>query len=168
MRKLSVILFLLCVVTVAKAQYIGSRYFNVSGGYVIDENQIQGSVGYGKVYKNFQLGAIVSYKNMDESQVKAHTVLAGADFGYYLLKGAKTSLSVLGSGLIGFQKADEKTPLIRLEKHKTFVYGYEVGIRPAILLTSSFALTAEYRFSMLFNSIVRNNNYVGIGFIFYM
>ena len=50
----------------------------------------------------------------------------------------------------------------------TFVYGYEVGIRPEVLLSHKVALFAEYRFEMLFNSILRNNNHIGLGCVVYL
>lgn len=168
MKKIFVLSVLLCFVSMGRAQYIGSQYLNFGIGCIIDESQILGSFGIGKVYKNFKVGAILNYRNMNQKQVKANTVTVGPEVNYYLLNGSKFSLSGILNGTIGFQKADTKTELIRIEKSKAFVYGYEVGIRPELLLTPTFALTAEYRFSMLFNSVVRNNNYIGIGCIVYM
>lgn len=168
MKKIFILSVLLCFGLLAKAQYIGSQYLNFGVGCIIDESQVLGSFATGKVYKDFKIGAILNYRNMNQKQVKANTVTVGPEVSYYLLHGAKFSLSGVLAGTIGFQKADTKTELIRIEKSKAFVYGYEVGIRPELLLTPTFALTAEYRFSMLFNSVVRNNNYIGIGCIIYM
>lgn len=101
MRKIAVLSLFLCLVAVCRAQYIGSQYMNVKLGYIVDESQVQGTFGFGKVYK-------------------------------------------------------------------AFVYGYEVGIRPEMLLSPKVALFAEYRFEMLFNSILRNNNHVGLGCVIYL
>ena len=168
MRKIIFISVLLCLAMGASAQYIGSQYWNISGGLVIDENQPHGSIGTGKVFKGYKLGAVLGYRNLNNDQVKANTVTVGPEFAYYLLHGSRFSLSGLVAASIGFQRAGEKTELVRLKRHRAFVYGYEVGIRPELLITPKFALTAEYRFNMLFNSVVRNNNYVGLGCIFYL
>ncbi len=117
MRKIAVLSLFLCLVAVCRAQYIGSQYMNVKLGYIVDESQVQGTFGFGKVYK-------------------------------------------------AFKKA--KSDLVYLEKSKAFVYGYEVGIRPEMLLSPKVALFAEYRFEMLFNSILRNNNHVGLGCVIYL
>lgn len=87
---------------------------------------------------------------------------------YYALKGRKFSLLGIAAGTIGYQKAKAKSDLVYLEKSKAFVYGYEVGIRPEMLLSPKVALFAEYRFEMLFNSILRNNNHVGLGCVIYL
>ena len=47
------------------------------------------------------------------------------------------------------RKPRRKSDLVYLEKSKAFVYGYEVGIRPEMLLSPKVALFAEYRFEML-------------------
>ena len=112
MRKIAVLSLFLCLVAVCRAQYIGSQYMNVKLGYIVDESQVQGTIGY--------------------------------------------------------QKAKAKSDLVYLEKSKAFVYGYEVGIRPEMLLSPKVALFAEYRFEMLFNSILRNNNHVGLGCVIYL
>lgn len=168
MQRMILLSVLLCLGMVAKAQYIGSQYLTIGGGAVIDESQPQGSIGTGKVFKNFKLGASLTYRNLNRDQVKANTFTVGPEFAYFLLHGSRFSLTGLAGASIGFQKADEKTELVRLERHRAFVYGYEVGVRPEILVTPAFALTLEYRFNMLFNAVVRNNNYVGIGCIFYL
>lgn len=53
-------------------------------------------------------------------------------------------------------------------RSRAFVYGYEVGVRPELLLSPKVALFAEYRFEMLFNSILRNNNHIGLGCVIYL
>ena len=85
-----------------------------------------------------------------------------------LIEGRKFSLLGIAAGTIGYQKAKAKSDLVYLEKSKAFVYGYEVGIRPEMLLSPKVALFAEYRFEMLFNSILRNNNHVGLGCVIYL
>ena len=139
MRKIAVLSLFLCLVAVCRAQYIGSQYMNVKLGYIVDESQVQGTFGFGKVYK-----------------------------AYYALKGRKFSLLGIAAGTIGYQKAKAKSDLVYLAKSKAFVYGYEVGIRPEMLLSPKVALFAEYRFEMLFNSILRNNNHVGLGCVIYL
>jgi len=66
------------------------------------------------------------------------------------------------------QRAKTKSELVYLERSRAFVYGYEVGIRPEVLLSHKVALFAEYRFEMLFNSILRNNNHIGLGCVVYL
>lgn len=144
MRKIAVLSLFLCLVAVCRAQYIGSQYMNVKLGYIVDESQVQGTFGFGKVYKAFKVGANLNYRNLNRDLVKANT------------------------GTIGYQKAKAKSDLVYLEKSKAFVYGYEVGIRPEMLLSPKVALFAEYRFEMLFNSILRNNNHVGLGCVIYL
>lgn len=168
MKKTILLIIALCVASITKAQYIGSQYLNGSFDYIVDQDQMQGTVGYGKVYKNFKVGAVLNYRNLTKDIVTANTATAGAEFSYYLLKGSRFSLSGVAVGSIGFQKAKTKNELIRLDKSKAFVYGYEVGVRPELLLSPKFALFAQYKFEMLFNSIIRNNNHVGAGFIVYL
>lgn len=144
MRKIAVLSLFLCLVAVCRAQYIGSQYMNVKLGYIVDESQVQGTFGFGKVYKAFKVGANLNYRNLNRDLVKANTVT------------------------VGYQKAKAKSDLVYLEKSKAFVYGYEVGIRPEMLLSPKVALFAEYRFEMLFNSILRNNNHVGLGCVIYL
>lgn len=168
MKKIIFLIIALCAVTVTKAQYIGSQYLNGSFDYIIDQNQVQGTVGFGKVHKSFKIGAVLNYRNLTKEIVTANTATVGAEFSYYLLKGSRFSLCGVAVGSIGFQKAKTKSELIRLEKSKSFVYGYEVGVRPEVLLSPKFALFAQYKFEMLFNSIIRNNNHVGAGFILYL
>lgn len=168
MKKTILLIIALCVASITKAQYIGSQYLNGSFDYIVDQDQMQGTVGYGKVYKNFKVGAVLNYRNLTKDIVTANTATAGAEFSYYLLKGSRFSLSGVAVASIGFQKAKAKNELIRLDKSKAFVYGYEVGVRPELLLSPKFALFAQYKFEMLFNSIIRNNNHVGAGFIVYL
>lgn len=168
MKRIVLLSVLLCWAIGASAQYIGSQYVAIGVGAVIDQGQPQVTIGTGKVFRNFKLGAMVGYRNLNQEQVKANTLMAGPEFAYYLLHGSRFSLSGLAGASIGFQKAEEKTELVRLKRNKAFIYGYEVGIRPEVLITPRLALTAEYRFNMLFNSVVRNNNYLGVGCIFYL
>lgn len=121
-----------------------------------------------KVYKAFKVGANLNYRNLNRDLVKANTVTVGPELAYYALKGRKFSLLGIAAGTIGYQKAKAKSDLVYLEKSKAFVYGYEVGIRPEMLLSPKVALFAEYRFEMLFNSILRNNNHVGLGCVIYL
>lgn len=120
------------------------------------------------VYKAFKVGANLNYRNLNRDLVKANTVTVGPELAYYALKGRKFSLLGIAAGTIGYQKAKAKSDLVYLEKSKAFVYGYEVGIRPEMLLSPKVALFAEYRFEMLFNSILRNNNHVGLGCVIYL
>lgn len=144
MRRIAVLSLFLWLVAVCRAQYIGSQYMNVKLGYIVDESQVQGTFGFGKVYKAFKVGANLNYRNLNRDLVKANTVT------------------------VGYQKAKAKSDLVYLAKSKAFVYGYEVGIRPEMLLSPKVALFAEYRFEMLFNSILRNNNHVGLGCVIYL
>lgn len=64
----------------------------------------------------------------------------GPELAYYALKGRKFSLLGIAAGTIGYQKAKAKSDLVYLEKSKAFVYGYEVGIRPEMLLSPKVAL----------------------------
>ena len=160
MRKIAVLSLFLCLVAVCRAQYIGSQYMNVKLGYIVDESQVQGTFGFGKVYKAFKVGANLNYRNLNRDLVKANTVTVGPELAYYALKGRKFSLLGIAAGT--------KSDLVYLEKSKAFVYGYEVGIRPEMLLSPKVALFAEYRFEMLFNSILRNNNHVGLGCVIYL
>ena len=64
--------------------------------------------------------------------------------------------------------AKTKSELVYLERSRAFVYGYEVGVRPELLLSPKVALFAEYRFEMLFNSILRNNIHIGLGCVIYL
>ena len=144
MKKLFFISCLLCLTAVCRAQYIGSNYLNMKVDYVVDESQVQGTLGYGKVLKTFRVGANLNYRNLNREQVQANT------------------------GTIGYQRAKTKSELVYLERRRAFVYGYEVGIRPEVLLSHKVALFAEYRFEMLFNSILRNNNHIGLGCVVYL
>lgn len=121
-----------------------------------------------QVYKAFKVGANLNYRNLNRDLVKANTVTVGPELAYYALKGRKFSLLGIAAGTIGYQKAKAKSDLVYLAKSKAFVYGYEVGIRPEMLLSPKVALFAEYRFEMLFNSILRNNNHVGLGCVIYL
>lgn len=168
MKKIILLVVVLFMATITKAQYIGSHYLNGSFDYIVDQDQVQGTVGFGKVYKNFKVGAVINYRNLAKEVVTANTATAGAEFSYNLFKGSRFSLCGVAVGSIGFQKAKTKSELIRLEKSKAFVYGYEVGVRPEFLLSPKFALFAQYKFEMLFNSIIRNNNHLGAGFIVYL
>ena len=157
MRRIAVLSLFLCLVAVCRAQYIGSQYMNVKLGYIVDESQVQGTFGFGKVYKAFKVGANLNYRNLNRDLVKANTVTVGPELAYYALKGRKFSLLGIAAGTIGYQKAKAKSDLV-----------YEVGIRPEMLLSPKVALFAEYRFEMLFNSILRNNNHVGLGCVIYL
>ena len=168
MRRIAVLSLFLCLVAVCRAQYIGSQYMNVKLGYIVDESQVQGTFGFGKVYKALKVGANLNYRNLNRDLVKANTVTVGPELAYYALKGRKFSLLGIAAGTIGYQKAKAKSDLVYLAKSKAFVYGYEVGIRPEMLLSPKVALFAEYRFEMLFNSILRNNNHVGLGCVIYL
>lgn len=168
MRKIVVLSFLLCLAAMCRAQYIGSQYINVKLGYIVDDNQVQGSLGFGKVYKAFKVGVNLNYRNLNRELVRANTVTVAPELAYYLLKGRKFSLLGMAAGSIGYQRAKTKSDLVYLEKSKAFVYGYEVGVRPEMLLSPKVALFAEYRFEMLFNSILRNNNHIGLGCVIYL
>lgn len=168
MKKVIILGIFSCLFGVAKAQYIGSQYFHFGANYVTNENQYQAMIGTGKVFKSFRIGANLVYRNLDQDQVKANTFLVSPEFSYYLVKRSKFSFLAMAAGNIGFQKAKTKSDLVMLEKNKSCVYGYQVGIRPEMLFTAKFGMFAEYRFEMLFNSIVRDNNLVGVGFLFYL
>ena len=44
---------------------IRDRYVDVKLGYIVDESQVQGTFGFGKVYKAFKVGANpVSYTHL--------------------------------------------------------------------------------------------------------
>lgn len=92
MRKIAVLSLFLCLVAVCRAQYIGSQYMNVKLGYIVDESQVQGTFGFGKVYKAFKVGANLNYRNLNRDLVKANTVTVGPELAYYALKGRKFSL----------------------------------------------------------------------------
>ena len=77
MRKIAVLSLFLCLVAVCRAQYIGSQYMNVKLGYIVDESQVQGTFGFGKVYKAFKVGANLNYRNLNRDLVKANTVTVG-------------------------------------------------------------------------------------------
>lgn len=130
----------MCLTAVCRAQYIGSNYLNMKVDYVVDESQVQGTLGYGKVFKTFRVGANLNYRNLNREQVQANTVTVGPEFAYWLLKGRKFSLLGVASGTIGYQRAKTKSELIYLERSRAFVYGYEVGIRPEVLLSHKVAL----------------------------
>ena len=168
MKKMFFIGCLLCLAAVCRAQYIGSDYLNMKFDYVVDESQMQGTVGDGQVVKCFKVGANLNYRNLNREQVQANTVTVGPEFAYWLLKGRKFSFLGVASGTIGYQRAKTKSELVYLERSRAFVYGYEVGVRPELLLSPKVALFAEYRFEMLFNSILRNNNHIGLGCVIYL
>lgn len=168
MKKILLITALLCIVATTKAQYIGSQYLDLGIGYITDQNQIEGKIGMGKVFKAFKIGGSLSYRNLDQDLVRANTVTVSPDFAYYIVKGSRFSLLGVVAGSIGFQKASEKSDLVRLERKSAFVYGYELGIRPELLVSPKCALFAQYKFEMLFNSIQRNNNHVGLGIVIYL
>lgn len=169
MKKTVLIIFLSLFVIVAKAQYIGSQYLTIKAGYIIDENQIQATIGTGKVFKAFKVGANLNYKNLNATLVKANTITAEPEFNYYLFRGNKFTFSGLIGGVIGFQKAETKTNLVVFEKGgKNFVYGYNIGIRPEVLISPKTGLFLEYRYEMLFNSVIKNNNQIGIGVNIYL
>ena len=50
MKKMFFIGCLLCLAAVCRAQYIGSDYLNMKFDYVVDESQMQGTVGYGNTF----------------------------------------------------------------------------------------------------------------------
>ena len=100
--------------------------------------------------------------------VKANTVTVGPELAYYALKGRKFSLLGIAAGTIGYQKAKAKSDLVYLEKKQGFrvwVRGRDKAGNVAKPESGSFA---EYRFEMLFNSILRNNNHVGLGCVIYL
>lgn len=142
MKKMFFIGCLLCLAAVCRAQYIGSDYLNMKFDYVVDESQMQGTVGYGKVFKCFKVGANLNYRNLNREQVQANTVTVGPEFAYWLLKGRKFSFLGVASGTIGYQRAKTKSELVYLERSRAFVYGYEVGVRPELLLSPKVALFA--------------------------
>ena len=168
MRRIAVLSLFLCLVAVCRAQYIGSQYMNVKLGYIVDESQVQGRSVLERCTRLSRWGANLNYRNLNRDLVKANTVTVGPELAYYALKGRKFSLLGIAAGTIGYQKAKAKSDLVYLAKSKAFVYGYEVGIRPEMLLSPKVALFAEYRFEMLFNSILRNNNHVGLGCVIYL
>ena len=114
MRKIAVLSLFLCLVAVCRAQYIGSQYMNVKLGYIVDESQVQGTFGFGKVYKVFKVGANLNYRNLNRDLVKANTVTVGPELAYYALKGRKFSLLGIAAGTIGYQKAKAKSDLVYL------------------------------------------------------
>ena len=59
MRRIAVLSLFLCLVAVCRAQYIGSQYMNVKLGYIVDESQVQGTFGFGKVYKAFKVLSLI-------------------------------------------------------------------------------------------------------------
>ena len=79
MRRIAVLSLFLCLVAVCRAQYIGSQYMNVKLGYIVDESQVQGTFGFGKVYKAFKVGANLNYRNLNRDLVKANTVTVGPE-----------------------------------------------------------------------------------------
>lgn len=169
MKRILFIIALTLFAIAAKAQYIGSKYLTVKAGYIIDENQIQATIGTGKVFKFFKIGANLNYRNLNATFVKANTITAEPEFSYYLIKGNKFTLSGIAAAVIGFQKAETKTNLVIFEKGgKNFVYGYNIGIRPEVLISPKAGLFLEYRYEMLFNSAVKNNNQIGIGVNVYL
>ena len=168
MKKMFFIGCLLCLAAVCRAQYIGSENKKMKYCNEVDESQMQGTVGYGKVFKCCKVGANLNYRNLNREQVQANTVTVGPEFAYWLLKGRKFSFLGVASGTIGYQRAKTKSELVYLERSRAFVYGYEVGVRPELLLSPKVALFAEYRFEMLFNSILRNNNHIGLGCVIYL
>lgn len=169
MKRILFIITLSLFAMTVKAQYIGSQYLSIKAGYIIDENQIQATIGTGKVFKTFKVGANLNYRNLNATLVKANTITAEPEFSYYLFRGNKFTFSGLVGGLIGFQKAETKTNLVIFEKGgKNFVYGYGVGLRPEVLISPKTGLFFEYRYEMLFNAIVKNNNQIGIGINIYL
>lgn len=112
MKKMFFIGCLLCLAAVCRAQYIGSDYLNMKFDYVVDESQMQGTVGYGKVFKCFKVGANLNYRNLNREQVQANTVTVGPEFAYWLLKGRKFSFLGVASGTIGYQRAKTKSELV--------------------------------------------------------
>lgn len=56
MKKMFFIGCLLCLAAVCRAQYIGSDYLNMKFDYVVDESQMQGTVGYGNGVQVLQGG----------------------------------------------------------------------------------------------------------------
>lgn len=168
MKKIIMLAVLLCLFTCVKAQYIGSQYINAGIGLIVDKSQFNIQVGAGKVHKNLKFGGNLGYRHLNEEQVKANTITAGPELSYYLLHGSKFGLLGVVGANIGYQKAETKTDLVKLPKNSAFVYGYQIGIRPELLLSPSCALFVEYKFEMLFNSMLRDNNHLGVGLIFYL
>ena len=97
---------------------------NVKLGYIVDESQVQGTFGFGKVYKAFKVGANLNYRNLNRDLVKANTVTVGPELAYYALKGRKFSLLGIAAGTIGYQSQGEKRSCVPGEKQ-----GFRVWIR---------------------------------------
>lgn len=127
MRKIAVLSLFLCLVAVCRAQYIGSQYMNVKLGYIVDESQVQGTFGFGKVYKAFKVGANLNYRNLNRDLVKANTVTVGPELAYYALKGRKFSLLGIAAGTIGYQKAKAKAILCTWRKARLSCMGTRSG-----------------------------------------
>lgn len=72
MRKIAVLSLFLCLVAVCRAQYIGSQYMNVKLGYIVDESQVQGTFGFGKVYKAFKVGYVGSLRDCPKDKLYLH------------------------------------------------------------------------------------------------
>lgn len=124
MRKIAVLSLFLCLVAVCRAQYIGSQYMNVKLGYIVDESQVQGTFGFGKVYKAFKVGANLNYRNLNRDLVKANTVTVGPELAYYALKGRKFSLLGIAAGRSATKSQGEKRSCVPGEKQ-----GFRVWIR---------------------------------------
>ena len=90
MKKLFFISCLLCLTAVCRAQYIGSNYLNMKVDYVVNESQVQGTLGYGKVFKTFRVGANLNYRNLNREQVQANTVTVGPEFHTGSRRGASS------------------------------------------------------------------------------
>lgn len=112
MRKIAVLSLFLCLVAVCRAQYIGSQYMNVKLGYIVDESQVQGTFGFGKVYKAFKVGANLNYRNLNRDLVKANTVTVGPELAYYALKGRKFSLLGIAAGTIGYHQKPRRKAIL--------------------------------------------------------
>ena len=121
MRKIAVLSLFLCLVAVCRAQYIGSQYMNVKLGYIVDESQVQGTFGFGKVYKAFKVGANLNYRNLNRDLVKANTVTVGPELAYYPLKGRKFLAP-------GDRSRDDRLPESQGEK-RSCVPGEKQGFR---------------------------------------
>lgn len=121
MRKIAVLSLFLCLVAVCRAQYIGSQYMNVKLGYIVDESQVQGTFGFGKVYKAFKVGANLNYRNLNRDLVKANTVTVGPEAG--LLRPERTEILAPGD-----RSRDDRLPESQGEK-RSCVPGEKQGFR---------------------------------------
>lgn len=68
-------------------------YMNMKLGYIVDESRVQGTFGFGKLYKAFKVGTNLKLSESNPGfMVKANTVTVGSEVVYYTLKGRKFSI----------------------------------------------------------------------------